>query len=249
MEDNFNSNIKGLYVNGEPDDFEIFSAGTFVGSCTFWSNHAIPFVIANNKLYIGSRGKAHGSCNHQSETIGGGDIEYGRLWLKVETNPDPEYMDYKGYSEGEINAGIGIPYSILSFWNGDTPNVIDINLVNELFEKYEVDKNKVLVVSFEKDDYGKIYPYIEWNHNTPEASEKQKEARAIHLMNVKNKHNATSDFRATRDRKIGQKLTNDKGVEMSVAQYMAMVHSENINRIVKNVLKEYIDKNTERIIF
>jgi hypothetical protein len=68
-------------------------------------------------------------------------------------------------------------------------------------------------------------------------------------MNARDKHDATATFRTTRDKKIGQKLTNDKGVEMPVAQYMAMVRSENISRIIKNVLREYIYKDTKRIIF
>ena len=234
--------MDGLYADGEPDYFNVFSSDTFVGSCTLWSRYAIPFVIANNKLYVGRRGYPHDSCGCEPEEIFDGNFAYGRLWLEVER----EYAD-KGRHNGTI--GVGMPYSVLAFWYEDAPHTIDVNLVNEFLERCGVDKNQVLVASFENDGYGKIYPYSEWNFKTSQANERQKEVRAMHLMNANDKHNATAGFRATRDRKIGQKLTNGKGQEMPVAQYRSMIYGENIHRIIRNVLKEYIYKNTKRIIF
>ena len=77
-------------------------------------------------------------------------------------------------------------------------------------------------------------------------NERQKKARELHLMNAHDKHDATKDFRKNRDKKIGQKLTNDKGVEMPVAQYRNMIYGENnkkFGRIIREAINKYLKQN------
>lgn len=262
MEDNFDDNIvtlkidswdkpevnkpkiKGLHAEGVPDYFDIYSGETWIGGCDYNSDDALPFVTSNGKLYVGGSGLGHYSCNYSLKDSDNGDYAFGRLWFCINQYSQDDYDD-----EREHEVKPPFPYSVLSFWNEDEEHTIDTKLVDELLAKYGIDKNKVLVASFEEDDCGKIYPYTEWNFRITKANERQKDVRAMHLMNAHDKHDATTNFRANRDRKIGQKLTNDKGQEMPVAQYRSMIYSENINRIIRNVLREYIDKNAKGIIF
>ena len=230
-----NYDINRLYADGDPDYFDIMDKGSFVGSCDYDSENAVPFIIANGELHVGDYGMGHDEmgCNYETDEFSkSSDFAPGRLWLKI--NQRKKSADF--------------PYSIISFWWGSEEHIVDSHLVDELLAKFHLDGELVLVASFEEKDYGKVYPYKEWSFKVSKANDSQKEVLAAHLMNAKNKHNATSDFRATRDRNIGKKLTNDKGVEMPVAQYMAMIRSENIKRIIRNVIKEYIHKGNKKMI-
>lgn len=226
-------NIKDLYAEGDPDSFSIMSGDTEIGECYYGSNDALPFVIANGRLYVGENGLAHDSCKHPRDEKR--IYVYGRIWSSI-----------------DIEDGFSFPYYVLAFWNNNYEGTINSKLVDEFLSEQDIDKKEVLVVLWEDiegEETDCIMPYTEWNFKLARANERQKKARVLHLMNAHDKHNATADFRTTRDRRIGQKLTNDKGVEMPVAQYRSMIYSENINRIIRNVLREYIDKNAKGIIF
>lgn len=234
-----------IYADGEPDYFDIMSGDTYIGECNYESDDALPFVIANDQLYIGGSGYGHESCDYPDDVRESGNYAFGRLWFCVNQYPQSDYDDDDEYEgdEEEYEEKPPFPYSILTFWYEDEEHTIDVKLVDELLAKYGIDKNLVLVASFEEDDYGTLYPYTEWNFKIAKSNERQKEVRAMHLMNAYNKHNATSDFRTIRDRKIGKKLTNDKGVEMPVAQYRSMIYGENKkrqDRIIKEVINKYL---------
>ena len=150
------------------------------------------------------------------------------------------------------NIKLPFEFAVMSFWGytEDVNEKVDRNLVRQIIDHVGVDENNLFITKYDdRSDKGKLVKYTDWDFYVPKMSDAQKKAYAIHLMKSKDKHDATADFRTTRDRKIGQKLTNDKGVEMPLAQYRSMIYGENINRIVRNVLKEYIYKNTKRIIF
>lgn len=225
-------NIKDLHAEGDVDGFTINSGDTLIAECDIYSIDALPFVIGNGKVYVGEYGDAHPSCNYPDDIRKYEDCAFGRLWFKI-----------------ELERGFSFPYHILAFWPENNERIIDTKLVEKFFSDYGVDKNKVLVVLWEDiegEETDCIMPYTEWNFKLARANERQKKARELHLMNAHDKHNATSDFRNTRDRKIGQKLTNDKGVEMPVAQYRSMIYGENKNRlgrIIREVINQYLRKN------
>ena len=221
-----------IYANGDPDYFDIMSGSTYVGECNFDSDAAVPFVIGNGQLYIGDRGYGHNTCNYPDNVRENENYAFGRLWFSINQHARNNYDEIPHF-----------PYSILAFWYEDNEHIIDVKLVDKFLSKYLIDKSLVLVSSFEKDDYGTLYPYSEWNFKIAKANKRQKKVRAIHLMNAQDKYDATSDFRTIRDRKIGKKLTNDKGVEMPVAQYRSMIYAENKkrqDRIIKEVINRYL---------
>lgn len=240
-------NINDLHVNGNPDGFFIYSGNTYVGNCMARSLNSLPFAIWDGNIYISKvKGGSHrGFIEDYDNLRKRDDWSSGRFWKAIDRS---KY--HNEYGGGYLNKNVPFPYYIMCFWWGKDGDLhLDKKIVDKLVKKLSKGNvNNVLVVSFNDDDYGKVYSYNNWIGKVSKADEKQKEIYNLHLMGADTKHDATSDFRTNRDRKIGQKLTNDKGVEMPVAQYMAMVHSENIKRIVKNVLKEYIDKDSKKLI-
>lgn len=226
-------NIKDLHVEGEPDMFAIYSGDTLIAECDIDSYYAVPFVLCDGKIYVGDRGGAHPSCNYPNDIRESENYAFGRIWLELE----------------DVENGFYFPYSILVFWCESEEHIIDTKLVDKFLTDYGVDKNKVLVPLWEDiegEETDCIMPYTEWNFKLARANERQKKARELHLMNAHDKYNATADFRTTRDRRIGQKLTNDKGVEMPVAQYRNMIYGENnkrFGRIIKEVINQYLKQN------
>ena len=225
--------ISKLYADGDPDYFDIMYGGSFVGACDYDSENAIPFLIADGELHIGDRGIGHVDmgCNYESDEFSqSDDFVSGRLWLKIN-------------DRGRNN---DFPYAVLSFWWGSEEHMVNSRLVDELLQIVNVGRKSVLVASFEENDYGKMYPYSEWSFKISKANDKQKEVLATHLMNAKDKYNATSDFRSNRDRVI---YTPRERAFGTMAAYHNATRAENIDRIIKSVLKEYIYKDTKRIIF
>jgi len=253
--------MNNLDVRGVPDCFTIISGNTEIADCYYEKENAVPFIIANGKLYLGENGDGHWSVGN--EIIG---ISYSEMYdsekydeheiYDLETKRDKAVTELcrsdKNYIAGRIWINeLNEKYSIISFWGSEVKNKSEINtnVINELLNKFGISKDFTIIVVFDETDKGKIVKYTKWNLYIPKMGKNQKNAYELHLMNSKDKHAATEDFRKNRDKKIGRKLTNDKGVEMPVAQYRSMIYSENINRIIRNVLKEYIDKNAKGIIF
>jgi hypothetical protein len=199
-------------VDGEADDFVISEGNVCVGVCHYKCPDAIPFIICNGKIYEGKPGFGHRSCNAPKNAEEYDDFVAGRLWIEV---PSQSRFQF--------------PYSVLSFWNDENEHIIDCEIIDKLLDDYGIDSSDVLVASFNDNDYGSMYSYDEWSFEVEEANERQKEARAIHLMNAEDKHDATSGFRTNRDRLIGKKLTDKNGVEMPLAKYHSMIRSENKN--------------------
>lgn len=264
-----------FYIEGSADKFTIYNDNIKIGDCFFKNKNTYPFVISNNNFYLGIEGETHASviCNAigmnsdeydklVDDAIKSNDYEeakrLGNLWKKALQliNGNGNSVDGRIFLtiKKDVKSNISFDYAVLSFWGGmdGEDQTLNGNVVNRILKKFNVSPNKVLVAVFDYDNWGegKLIPYKEWDFYVPEMDEAQKDAYAIHLMNASKKHDATSDFRAARDRKIGKKLTNDKGDEMTVAQYRNMIYSESkIRKIVKNVLKEYLYKKTKRVIF
>ena len=216
-------------VDGAPDYFDIYKGDEVVGCCEYTDEDAVPFVICNGKMYIGKFGYGHPSCNEPDNAEEYDDFIEGRLWIKVPSscNGDGDFDEYYPDNPYEQNDDeTYFPYSLLTFWSGDEEKLVNKELIEKLLSKYGIDKSEVLVASFSKGDYSSVYSYDEWSFEVEKANERQKKARAIHLMNAGDKHDATSDFRSNRDRLIGKKLTDKNGVEMPLAKYYSMIRSE-----------------------
>ncbi len=226
-----------LYAKGEIDSFDLFN-GENSEHYDYMDDSAAPFVICNGEIYEGEGGLTHhdifidlaGSDDWddveflRGEMEAFDDFELGRLWVEPEL-------------------------SVLSFWG--YCDKVDKQLTDKILDEYAVNHNNTVVVSFNWENETVAIPYNEWDGSLTKMDDNMKAKYAIHLMNAKDKNNATGDFRKTRDRLIGKKLTNDKGVEMPVAQYRSMVYAEGkkIENIIRNVLKEYIYKDRKIIIF
>ena len=229
---NIKTKNTGVYADGDPDYFKIYNNNECLASFDNTNENAYPFIIANGKILIGRNASSH-------RNMGGerykkyDDFSSGRVWVNTH------------FSNNET-------HTVITFWWASYGSLnIDGKLVEKLLNKLGADKNNVLVVSFEDEDFGTVYQYNDWKFSIPEASDEQRKIYATHLMNAHDKHNATDGFRKTRDRLIGKKLTNDNGVEMPEAQYKSMIYGEGkkVENIIRNVLKEYIYKDRKIIIF
>ena len=226
-----------LYAKGEIDSFELFN-GENSEYYDYMDDSAVPFVICNGEIYEGE-----GELNHLDIFIGlaGTDNWDDVSYLRKEMEAFDDFELGRLWVEPEL--------SVLSFWG--YCDKVDKQLTNIILDEYAVNHNNTVVVSFNWENETVAIPYNEWDGSLTKMDDNVKAKYAIHLMNAKDKNNATGDFRKTRDRLIGKKLTNDKGVEMPVAQYRSMVYAEGkkIENIIRNVLKEYIYKDRKIIIF
>jgi hypothetical protein len=216
-------------VVGEPDYFDIYKGDEAVGCCEYTCEDAVPFIICNGKMYTGDFGYGHPSCNEPDNAEEYDDFIEGRLWIKVPSscNGNEDFDEYYSDNPYEQNDDeTYFPYSVLTFWSGDEEKLVNKELIEKLLSDYGIDKSEVLVAPFNEGDYSSMYSYDEWSFEVEKANERQKKARAIHLMNAEDKHDATSDFRSNRDKLIGKKLTDKNGVEMPLAKYYSMIRSE-----------------------
>ena len=230
--------LNKINMYGAADVFYMTYNGINIASANYRSKFAYPFMIEDETILIGGAGETHGPLSKKIK--GSKEILFGRIWANIK-------------SDGTFNE-IFNGYSILVFWNCFTDmKVVSGILMDELFTKLGVDRNHVILARFD-DWFGHsatLEMYRGGDITLSEMTPGQKEQYTLHLMNAHDKHDATSDFRKTRDERIGKKLTNDNGVEMPVAQYRSMVYAEGkkIKSIIRNVLKEYIYKDRKIIIF
>ena len=107
---------------------------------------------------------------------------------------------------------------VFGYW--DITDIDEINFItNIVVNEMNLNGDNIYIAN------GK-HAYIEFNKNQ-ESHENIKiadnrEEQAIHLMNYKDKHDKTFNFRQNRDRLIGKKLTMSNGKEMPLAQYNAL---------------------------
>ena len=271
-------NINNLFVSGFEDDFSIFyrdsnGKNIEIGSCTYNGNGAFPFILSNETgdFYVGKEGCAHSTI--KCKNVGISASEFDRMVDDALETNDMEKMDmlrdlwqkaqnssnnaiqgihgrvYKYISNNDSR--IPFDYVLISFW-GDLSGkdrYVNKSVMNKLLNYFNLSKNKVLIVQMGSNYVGRLIPLNEWNNIVPSANNSQKEAYMMHLMKPKDKHDVTSAFRLARDKKIGQKLTNNKGEEMPLAKYYSMVYQENknINNIIKKVIKEYKTKKMNGI--
>lgn len=259
-----NFNINDLYIMGQPDYFEIYSGDTIIGYCDMDDEYALPFYLSDEKVYYGKNGDEHRSIGYD---IIGVSPEYifslddGREIERLEKMRDDAANKVRNgknalpgriWTHVRISKSVKLPFdiSIISFWsyNSNINEKADRNLIRQIINDVGVDENNLFIAKFDDDNYGQgvLVKYANWDLYIPKMSDAQKNAYAIHLMNAKDKRNALTNFLRNRDRLIGKKLTNDKGVEMPVAQYRNMIYGENIkkqDRIIKEVINDYLKKN------
>ena len=211
---NINESIdNNVYLSGVCDNMNLIINGETVASYFFTDSTAYPFIIYEGKLYIGDCGETHSqlavSCPVEIKDVNAG--AYGRIWVKAKIN--------------EFN------YAIVAFWGSDCPLENYKPYVYDVANKLKVNPNKIMVAV----DYWceiKMTPLSEWDGYIHKSTESEKEQRNLHMMNAGEKHNNTGDFRKTRDKKLGNKLTNDNGEEMPMAQYHNMIYQESKNILV-----------------
>ena len=216
INENVNNQLAGFSFDGLPDLMTLWHGDNAVAEYRYCDSTAHPFVIYQGKLYVGDNQETHEQVKGRiqgfewdSESID------GRIWVKAKSN--------------EFN------YAVVSFWGVN----ISINAkpyIYELADKLNVNPSKIVVV-YEADsdlsgDMSEPVLLSDWNGNVHSLSQEEGEQRNIHMMNAKEKHDNTSNFRKSRDSKIGKKLTNDKGVEMPMAQYHNMIYQESKNIVI-----------------
>ena len=229
-------------IEGRADVFNIYKNGEKIVRCTYWDKGAYPFIIANKNVYIGRESNTHSDVivsligmtddeltERMDDAIKSNNYQEIQILRKLWEKASKLIEDDKrinGRIFTKIDAKIPFNFSVISFWGGDKAKEIDNGLFQKLLRKFNISENNLLVAVFDKGYEGKLIPYAEWSKSISENDDYQKQAYAIHLMNSRDKRNATDDFRRVRDRKIGRKLTNDKGEEMPMAKYRSMVYAE-----------------------
>ena len=220
--------FKNLWAEGDPDYFDICDGDTLVKGLDWRDEDALPFIFQGGKIYVGGSGRAHGSCRNPDDGLNDKTFAAGRIWFPKDN---------------------GFPYYVISFWYQDFERTIDTSLLDLFLARYNIDKDKVLVVSFEDDDYSTVYKYNDWHFKTSKANEKQREHRAMHLMNANDKRDATYNFRKNRDSAQSQKLTNAAGdKQMTMAQYKNLIYQENKNINKNNMRIRLTESDLHRIV-
>lgn len=219
-------NINHIRIFGAPDTLTVSYGGVIASRLIYTDRFAYPFVIGGGKIIIGGASKDHGVFG--SKLNRNKDYIAGRIWTNIKSLSG---------------------YSILTFWSTESDaKVVDGKLINKLLTKLNIDRERVIFANF-NEPLGweaKVSLYKGGDIVLSEMTPNQEKQYELHLMNAHDKHDATTDFRTIRDN--AKYIPREKAAG-SMAAYHAMVHTENIKRIVRNVLKEYIYKETKKIIF
>ena len=231
-----------FYIGGRADMFDVYdNSYQKVASCSFWDDGAYPFIIVNDNAYIGNERSTHSSVVVSNEGLS--EEEFDKMMDDAMKNDDYDEMqrlndiweksmnsmDVDKHVAGRIfltpktNYSTSFRYQVISFWgDANKDRVISKVAVEKIIKNFNVSENNLLVAVFTSGADGELVPYNEWKGSLSAMDDVQKQGRAIHLMNSRDKRNATDDFRRVRDRKIGRKLTNDKGEEMPMAKYRSL---------------------------
>jgi len=118
---------------------------------------------------------------------------------------------------------------VIAFWDADSFMEM-FDLTDEVVKQCDLEKYDVYIA------HG-VEPYMQNNKGNYDTDVKidntnNKKLQAIHLANARDKHEFFKDFRDTRDKLIGQKLTMSNGSEMPMAQYNALRYvDESVNNM------------------
>ena len=226
---------------------------------TYEDKNSRPFIFLTakneNKLFYGYSGRIHKdilpeissyliknrgykmseiSGDHYHDKWGGTEFERDGKWLDMY---DTSIMIRGRYYLIEIPELYNRKCAVFSFWHQHS-----IGEKKMLEITYDICKEKRLA---DRDVYitNGSKPLVWVNEFTPLENgtdfEDNSEAEILHLMSPEQKKNATSDFRLTRDKLLGKKLTMSNGKEMPMAQYRALRYVD------ENVIKESVDKELE----
>lgn len=202
-------NFDGVEFVGYPDNMDLIMGGRRVANYMYSDSKAYPFVIQDGKVYIGKNKETH----EQVRARNGLSFDMatsidGRIWTSAKYNL--------------------FNYAVVCFWG--TQNSENVNpYVYEVAKKLKVDPNKIIIIYGDIDNISKAIKFSYWDGRVHSLSKEEEEQKNIHMMGAQDKHDNTGDFRKSRDSKIGKKLTNDKGVEMPMAQYHNMIYQESKN--------------------
>lgn len=208
----------GLYICGKPDNFDIMFGDNKLGECLYEDSNAYPFIIGDGKLYVGESAEGHWDIGRQ---VAG--IPYDKFFdynltpkerYALEVKRDAavgELQSYNDYAAGRIWVNVDADYdllygsNIISFWDSlkyDT--IVKESMVEKVVEYFGIDHNNIYIAIIDNydDSFGKLVKYTGGDLNLSKMNDEQQEYYATHLMNAKAKHNATSDFRNTRDKAI-----------------------------------------------
>lgn len=203
---------KSVEILGHPDSFTVKLGSGETIEYYYSDSKAYPFIIHNGKLHIGERGETHGvlkSIEHIPQGSGEEIVE-GRIWVGAKSN--------------DFN------YAVVAFWgmagigeNNNKPQV------EELVRKLKVNPNKVVIIVSDEDWSGMLstaIPLANWDGKVKFRTEEEERQKNLHMMSAEEKRKETGGFRKSRDKRIGEKLTNDKGEEMPMAKYHSMIYQE-----------------------
>ena len=195
-----------MKIIGTPDYFEIRLDDETI-QYNFHDYIAYPFLIYENRVYIGGSGDTHRYLLSKCDIDSTKDYVSGRIWTS-------------GKSE-KFN------HPIVTFWGSKSDNVK--GYVRDISNKLNVNPEDIMVIVgfFNKDP--KNVPFSEWDGYLKPMSDEEKQAKNLHLMNSKDKLQKTSEFRNARDKKMGKKLTKANGEEMPLAKYHSLIYQESEN--------------------
>lgn len=210
INESIENSFDGVVFSGRADEMDLYINGKYICNYYFTDPQAYPFIISNNELFIGNKEETH---DHIKRRYNFGyekcrDSIEGRIWVSAKCN--------------EFN------YAVISFWGCKN----DYNVkpqVGDVIKKLRVNPAKVVIVAesdWDGEEITKPILFSEWNGRIHQTNEEEQKAKELHMMSAKEKHDNTGNFRRLRDKKIGQKLTNDKGEEMPMAKYHNLIYQE-----------------------
>lgn len=232
----FDGTIRKPFLN-TPD--RIF----FMSMYSYTDDEAVPFVYLTfndeNQVFFGGRGETHyeiypnihwylfnkgykmsditGDPNHD-EAYNNMEFQYRGEYIRNEAGNPKIVINGRYYliNIPELNNKKCV---VFTFWELDR---IPMDKINDIV--YTISKKRRL---FDRDIYiaNGTKPLIHYNEFTPgdkDEFENNSEQHIAHMLPAKEKHEVTADFRNTRDKMWGQKLTKRDGSEMPMAQYRAL---------------------------
>jgi hypothetical protein len=178
--------INGLKLTGECDNLSLINADHSKQYATYHysDSTAYPFIIFDNKLYIGRKRWTHYEL---AATIKKNNVTkengiFGRIWVSAKIN--------------DFN------YAVVVFW-GSRNNAINCkSFIEELATKLKVNKNKIIIALGDSNGEKDMIPFNEWNGIIHEATPQEDKKRNLHMMSAQDKYNNTKGFRDRKRRCI-----------------------------------------------
>lgn len=138
---------------------------------------------------------------------------------------------------------------VLTFWWEENPvsQHDAFEIVSGLKEQYPQLRNMDFYIALAH----KVIPFEEFTGDfeaSDEDVEQIEQQKEVHLMNSQDKHKALSPYLKDRAKRQGRKLQMSNGEEMTQAEYNSYLHQENVKRMVKGVIMEYLILKTKLVI-